>query len=169
MYILCYNKKMKKDILKPNELAKLLNVSVKTLQRWDNDGILKAYRTPTDRRYYTQEQYLEFIKNTRQEKDGNTVIYARVFRNRITDGLKKQVEFLQRYAKEEDIIVDDVYEEVGSGFNFDRKKWNELIDRCRNNEIKTIIIYSKDRFVKIGYDWFERFLNSLGVEIIVVK
>lgn len=40
----------------------MIAVSVKTLQRWDNDGKLKAYRTPTDRRYYTHKQLLEFTK-----------------------------------------------------------------------------------------------------------
>ena len=38
---------------KPKDFAELLGVSVKTLQRWDREGILKANRTPTDRRYYT--------------------------------------------------------------------------------------------------------------------
>ncbi|MGN0465540.1 MAG: MerR family DNA-binding transcriptional regulator, partial [Lachnospiraceae bacterium] len=37
-----------------------MGVSVKTLQRWDREGILKANRTPTNRRYYTYEQYLPF-------------------------------------------------------------------------------------------------------------
>lgn len=45
-----------------NEFAKLLNVSVSTLQRWDRENILKAYRTPTNRRYYTEEQYQEYLK-----------------------------------------------------------------------------------------------------------
>ena len=36
---------------KPKEFSELLNVSVITLQRWDNDGKLKAFRTPTNRRY----------------------------------------------------------------------------------------------------------------------
>ena len=45
---------------KPKDFAELLNVSVKTLQRWDRDKILVAKRTPTDRRYYTYDQYLEF-------------------------------------------------------------------------------------------------------------
>lgn len=45
---------------KPKDFALLLGVSVKTLQRWDRDGILKANRTPTDRRYYTYDQYLQF-------------------------------------------------------------------------------------------------------------
>ena len=40
---------------KPKDFAELLGVSVKTLQRWDREGILKANRTPTDRRYYTYE------------------------------------------------------------------------------------------------------------------
>lgn len=44
------------SIYKPNEFAKLVGVSVKTLQRWDRDGVLKAHRSPTNRRYYTDDQ-----------------------------------------------------------------------------------------------------------------
>ena len=36
---------------KPKEFAELLNVSIITLQRQDNKGKLKAFRTPTNRRY----------------------------------------------------------------------------------------------------------------------
>ena len=54
---------------KPHEFAEKLNVSVKTLQRWDNAGILKAQRSPTGRRYYTEIQYLEYIGQlAKQEK-----------------------------------------------------------------------------------------------------
>lgn len=52
---------MEGKIYKPKEFAKLLGVSVRTLQRWDKKGLLVAHRTPTDRRYYTYEQYLEYI------------------------------------------------------------------------------------------------------------
>ena len=52
---------MEGKIYKPKEFAELLGVSVRTLQRWDKKGLLIAYRTPTDRRYYTHEQYLEYI------------------------------------------------------------------------------------------------------------
>jgi predicted site-specific integrase-resolvase len=45
---------------KPKDFAEFINVSVKTLQRWDRDGILIANRTPTNRRYYTYDQYLQF-------------------------------------------------------------------------------------------------------------
>lgn len=49
-------------ILKPNEVAKILGVSVKTLQKWDNNGTFKALRNHNNRRYYTQEQVDEYIK-----------------------------------------------------------------------------------------------------------
>ena len=45
---------------KPQDFAEMLGVSVKTLQRWDREGKLKAFRTPTDRRYYTDEHLKVF-------------------------------------------------------------------------------------------------------------
>ena len=48
-------------MLKPKEMARLLGVTVGTLQAWDRKGLLKAYRTPTNRRYYTEKQYLDYI------------------------------------------------------------------------------------------------------------
>ncbi|XJV97453.1 MerR family transcriptional regulator [Haloimpatiens lingqiaonensis] len=53
---------MKNNNYKPNEFVELINVSIRTLQRWDNEVILKAFRTPTNRRYYTYEQYKENIR-----------------------------------------------------------------------------------------------------------
>ena len=44
---------------KPKEFAELLNVTVKTLQRWDRERTLVANRTPTNRRY-AYDQYLQF-------------------------------------------------------------------------------------------------------------
>ena len=37
------------------------------------------------------------------------------------------------------------------------------------NEISTIIITHKDRFVRFGFDWFEKFLNKFGVKFIIVN
>ena len=45
---------------KSKEFAELFNVSIKTLQRWDREKILVANRTPTNRRYYTYNQYIQF-------------------------------------------------------------------------------------------------------------
>lgn len=50
-------------LYKPSQFAKMLNITVHTLQRWDREGILKAKRTITNRRYYTESQYNEAIGN----------------------------------------------------------------------------------------------------------
>ena len=42
------------------EFSKLIGVSIKTLQNWDRDGILIANRTPTNRRFYTEEQLNQY-------------------------------------------------------------------------------------------------------------
>lgn len=42
------------------QAAKILEVSTRTLVRWDDSGRLKALRTQTNRRYYKREQILEF-------------------------------------------------------------------------------------------------------------
>lgn len=53
-----------KEVYKPHEFSKLVGVNVKTLQRWDNKGILKASRTPAGHRFYTHEQYLEYMRKS---------------------------------------------------------------------------------------------------------
>jgi len=154
---------------KPKEFAELLNISIITLQRWDNDGKLKAFRTTTNRRYYTYEQYLEYTGIHKETDSRKIVIYTRVSTSNQKDDLKNQVEFLRQYANAKGIIVDEVIEDYGSGLNYNRKKWNRLIDSCMTNEISTIIITHKDRLIRFWYDWFESFLAKFNVKIIVVN
>lgn len=154
---------------KPKDFSELLNVSVKTLQRWDREGILKAFRTPTDRRYYTYDQYLEFkgLNSTKNERQ--KVIYTRVSTNNQKDDLKNQVKFLLDFANAKGIIIDETIQDIGSGLNYNRKKWNKLIENCMENKIDSIMVTHKDRFIRFGYEWFERFLGKYNVKIIVVN
>ena len=154
---------------KPKDFAALLGVSVKTLQRWDRDGILKANRTPTDRRYYTYDQYLQF-KGIQAESDRrDVVIYARVSTKNQKDDLQKQVEFLKQFCNARGILVNQCMEEFGSGLNYNRKKWNKLLEEVMEQKVKTIIVTHKDRFVRFGYDWFEKFCMKFNTNIVVVN
>ncbi|OLS02098.1 hypothetical protein TICRE_19160 [Tissierella creatinophila DSM 6911] len=74
-------------IYKPNEFSKMLGVSV------------KAYRNPSNRRYYTHEQYLDYLgESDSNEEDKKIVIYTRVSNNNQKDGLVNQVKFLKQFA-----------------------------------------------------------------------
>lgn len=63
---------------KIHEVAKKLGVTVKTLQRWDNSGVFKARRTPTNHRYYIDEDILKYQGLSLDIPKRKTVTYVRV-------------------------------------------------------------------------------------------
>lgn len=156
-------------MIKINEMAKRLGVSIKTLQRWDRDEILVAKRTPTDRRYYTEDQYLEYIGSTTESKR-KTIAYVRVSGVNQKDDLQNQITFIRNHVNAKGEILDFVIEDIGSGLNYNRKNWNDLLlNQIPKGEIKKIYITYKDRFVRFGFDWFKRFCNHYDCEIIVIN
>ena len=157
------------EILKPKDVAKILNITVRTLQEWDRTGKLKAFRTPTtDRRYYTDAQINEYLgrKNRLSEL---TVIYARVSSHAQKGDLESQVEFLRQYANAKGYIVDEIITDIGSGMNYKRKKWKELLQRIEERRIARVIVSHKDRFIRFGYEWFEEYAQKSGCAIEVVN
>ncbi|WP_290065670.1 recombinase family protein [Lactobacillus intestinalis] len=87
-------------MLKPKEIAERSGVTVLTLQRWDNNGTLKAYCTPM-----------------------------------------LKVLFLMK----------------------------QLLKEVMDNQVDTIFIIYKDRFIHFGYDWFERLCKMHNTEIVVLN
>lgn len=158
------------SILKPKDMSQKIGVSVRTLQKWDKAGILKAYRTPTNRRYYTEAQYLQYIgKQDDNQSDRKIVAYARVSTYNQKDDLKNQLAVIRQFANANSVIIDEAISDIGSGLNYNRKKWNLLLDQVMQNQISTIYITYKDRFIRFGYEWFERLCNRHGTKIIVLN
>ena len=79
------------------------------------------------------------------------------------------MDFLQQYVNAKGLIADDIIREYGSGLNYNRKKWNKLLSEVMENKVRMIFVSHKDRFVRFGFDWFEKFCNKFNVEIVVVK
>lgn len=157
------------QIYKINEMSQKLGVSIKTLQRWDNSGKLKAKRTPTGRRYYTEEQYLYYMGLEPNEPKRKQVAYARVSSRGQKDDLKNQMDFIKNYTNYHGVIIDEYIEDIGSGLNYNRTKWNDLLHSVMRDEIDTIYITYKDRFIRFGYEWFEGLCEQHGTKIIVLN
>lgn len=155
-------------MIKLQDMADHLGVSIKTLQRWDREGILVAKRTPTNRRYYTEDQYLSYVGKSQPK--GLILAYTRVSSRSQIDDLTSQIEFLKQFVNAKGEILDDVISDIGSGLNYNRKNWNKLLlDYVAKGLVSKIYITYKDRFVRFGFDWFERFCNYYNCEIVVVK
>lgn len=80
-----------------------------------------------------------------------------------------QQEFLQVYCNAKGYIVKDVVSDIGSGLNYNRKNWNRLLEEIQNKNVEKVIVAHKDRFIRFGYDWFEKFCLKFGCEIEVVN
>ena len=101
-----------------------------------------------------------------QNKVYEVIIYARVSNNNQKDDLKNQINFLKEYANAKGYIVSEVITDIGSGLNYQRKGFNSIL--CSDKKQKILISY-KDRFVRFGFDWFDKFLKSKGSEIEIVN
>ena len=154
--------------MKPREMAKKIGVTVKTLQRWDVSGKLVAYRTPTNRRYYTEDQYLTITKQ-KPISNRKNIAYARVSNRTQKDDLANQVEFIRQYANGSGVILNDVMTDIGSGLSYKRKNWNTLLNQIMSSEVDTVYVTYKDRFIRFGFDWFEQMANKFGTKIIVLN
>lgn len=154
--------------MSPKEFSKRIGKSVVTLQRWDNSGKLVAHRTPTNRRFYTEDQYNKYMGIT-DKQTGKNVIYARVSTANQKDDLNNQIDFLKEYCNARGTIVDDIISDIGSGLNYKRKKWNKLLDDVISGNIDTIYIAYPDRFIRFGFEWFEHLCNKFNTKIVVVN
>lgn len=157
------------QIYKVNEMAQKLGVSIKTLQRWDNSGKFKAKRTPSGHRYYTEDQYLSYMGIELDKPKRKQIAYTRVSSRGQQTDLKNQINFIKNYTNHHGIVIDEYIEDIGSGLNYNRSKWNNLLHSVMHNEIETIYITYKDRFIRFGYEWFERLCNEHGTKIIVLN
>ena len=158
---------------KVGEFAKLLNVTVKTLQNWDKQGTLKAYRTPTNQRFYTEEQLNQVLglstNENQEEKTGLKIGYCRVSTHNQKNSLEIQEEFLRSYTNAKGVILDEVFTDIGSGINYNRKNFNKILELVEAGEVLEIYVTYKDRFVRFGFEWFNTFCEKHGAKIIILN
>lgn len=83
--------------------------------------------------------------------------------------MKNQKEYISIFCLNSGITIEEWFVDIGSGLNYKRKKFNELFSLVENGKIKKIIIAHKDRLIRFGYEWFEKFCLNHGTEILVIN
>lgn len=152
----------------PREFAKLVGKHVKTLQRWDRTGVLKAHRGPTGRRFYTHDQFLEYV-GMKADASKMNVVYYRVSSAAQKEDMRRQMEALQMFCTASGFAVGEWLSDIGSGLSFKRKNFDRLMQMVEQGQIQRIIVAHKDRLVRFGFEWFHQFAARHGTEIIVMN
>lgn len=164
---------LSKPFYKPGQIAKLLNVTPKTISNYCDKNILVAITDPeTNRRSITAESLLTFLQNKNmvsQDDERSDAIYARVSTKKQKDDLERQINHLKIFAVDHNPKNLVVKSDIASGLNDNRKELNQLIDLVQNNKINRIFIMYKDRFTRFGFNYIKRICDFHNTEIIIVS
>ena len=151
-----------------SEFGKRIHVSVKTLQRWDRQGVLKAHRTATNRRYYTQEDLLSILPQEAGARR-RIIAYCRVSSVAQKPDLENQCRILAEFCEANRYVVDEWISEIGGGLNFKRKQFLRLVDAIIAGEVAVLLIAHKDRLARFGYSLLVHLCETHDCQLVVMN
>ena len=134
------------------QMARHLRKSVKTVQKWDRQGTLKALRTPTGRRFYTHSQLLDYFGMPESPNSKTIVAYCRVSSQAQKPDLKNQRKVIEDFCGAKGYSGVVFLEELGGGMNFKRPKFREMLASVHAGKVGKIILAHKDRLARFGFE-----------------
>jgi putative resolvase len=149
------------------QASEMLGVTPKTLKIWTNQEKIKSYRTAGNHRRFRIEDIENFLggggKNIKESK--NVFIYCRVSTKKqvVSGNLEGQKQRLIKYCTERGYNVLNIFEEVASGLNDNRRELAKMFRRVE--EVSCIVIEYPDRLAQFGYNYLKEFAKYNGVEI----
>lgn len=113
---------------------------------------------------------IEHIIKTYDDTGALAIIQAKImFKRMLQNGSYNALEYMKNSNIVKGWIVDEIFEDIGSGLNYNRKKWSKLLEDCMLGTVSKIIVSHKDRFIRFGFEWFEKFVKSNGVDLVIVN
>jgi predicted site-specific integrase-resolvase len=150
------------------EFANLINVNPKTLRDWDKKGTLNPIKLNSGHRRYTDEHLLKIRNDVIIKEKRLNVLYVRESTKQQKNSLIEQKNKLKDFCVSSGINIDFIYEDFGSGLNYNRKNLKKLINDIVNNKIDKLIIFYKDRLVRFGFEFFLHLSEIYNFKIIIV-
>ena len=157
-------KQNKENYLRPEEVSKLLKVTVRTLLNWDYKGELKSVRTKGGhRRYLESDVFTRLPAEDQLKKIKRNICYCRVSTPGQREDLERQAQFFSTQYPQHEIIKD-----IGSGINFKRKGFNSILDSAVQGDIGEVVVTHKDRLCRFGFELIQRIIEGHSDGKIVV-
>ena len=152
--------------MKANKVLNILQVTRPTIVSYVKSGKLKATRLPNGYWDYNDDSVYELVGLKDQR---NTVVYGRVSTSNQKKSLEAQIDTNIKWANENGYKIDEVYQDIASGMNFDRNVFKKMIMDVMNRKLKTIIIAHKDRFSRISFDVWNEICKEFDCNIVVIN
>lgn len=152
------------------QAAEYLHVNAQTLRRWEKEGKIKPFRTSGNQRRYTKEMLDNVLNGVPVTKPTYKQIigYCRVSTYGQKEDLTRQKEVIQAYCEKQGqpfrIITD-----IGSGLNYKRKGFNELIHLICNKQCSQVVVNYQDRLVRFGFELIQAICQENNIDLIVLN
>jgi predicted site-specific integrase-resolvase len=160
--------------------AQRLGVTVRTLDRYIEQGKLNPYRNRVNGRLYIDSDQILYLLGSRVPQDRLVIAYCRTAP--IPDSgaagvssatrLKEQVDRVEGYCTARGIRVDEVIKEVRRANRLDDNApgLNRIMDLVVRKKVSTLILETPDRLARfLAWDLLERVLLYHGVEIHIIQ
>ena len=155
-------------LLSTKQAANQLGVSVSTLRRWDETGVLVAQRTPKGHRRYDLSKINPNLTRNKVEQQRKTIAYARVSSHDQKPDLQRQIEMLELYCSAQGWSF-EVISDLGSGMNYHKKGLKRLLDDILDNKIDRLVLTHKDRLLRFGAELVFALCEARQVEVVIIN
>ena len=158
-------------LYKISSASDVLGVSQSILRKWDKQGVIRTIRTPGGMRLFDISSIDTAINlsKIKIKEDPKIILYSRVSSSKQKDDLKRQEEFLtanvpHQYKGSKQIEISD----IGSGINFKRPGLLRILGSVKEGNVSTIVVASKDRLARFGFELIEWLCTEYGTKIVVL-
>lgn len=143
------------------------DVSYTSLRRWSDKGCF-AYIKPSTKRLYDRRGVEQFLGQrgcfTIPAHNRQTVCYARVSSSHQRADLERQIQQLGFKFPEAQVISD-----VGSGLNWKRRGFVNLLERVYQEDIGRVVVAYRDRLCRFGIELVEWIFKKHDVQLVVLN
>lgn len=155
--------------MKASEVKKILNITQPTLSKYFKIGLIRANVINSYHYEYFDEDVYKFIGIKKEKKNKINVSYSRVSTGSQSSQLKDQTNRIYEFCISKGINLDNQFEDIKSGMNFERKSFQKLIELVIKGEIELVIIENRDRLVRFGFELLELIFKYFGTKIFVIN
>ena len=155
------------------EAAEKFSLSRRSLIRYEADGLIEPVRTPGGQRRYPESELLRLYGiDVKPKQTGNKAgLYSRVSTRKQAESgnLERQTQRLKDYVLTAGYDTFEVYEEIASGLNENRRQLRKLLKAIIAGKVNVVVVEYKDRLARFGYAYLELFCESHGARIEAIE
>jgi putative resolvase len=152
------------------EAAQAYGVSKSTIRRWTKSGKVRFFLSPTGQRHVELPGGNIGVGEAGPRE--HIVIYSRVSSSKQRDDLKRQADFLLSAAKDRFPGRESTFtckSDIASGLNLKRRGLLSILEAVQKGSVQTIVVASRDRLARFGFDLIKWLCDQHGTTIMVVS